>query len=94
MGFFCNDVVLFWIWFREHSIIACEGGGVSPIILMITIEASLRILSDLGRMAEVMEDARLNIVSVRDMFNIFDNILLITTKVFEQIGFSLCSICV
>ena len=39
---------------------------------MITIEASLRISSDLGRSAEVMEDARFNIVSVRERPNISD----------------------
>ena len=43
-----------------------------PIILMITIEASLRISSDLGMSAEVMEDARFNIVSVRERPNISD----------------------
>ena len=93
LGFFCNVKFLFLTWFCEHSTIACEGGGVSPIILIITIEASLRILSDLGIMAEVMEDARLNIVSVREMFNIFDDILIFQLKVFEQIELSLCSDC-
>ena len=39
---------------------------------MITIEASLRISSDLGMSADVMEDARLNIVSVRERPNISD----------------------
>ena len=73
-GFFCNDSFWDWTWFFcEHSIIACEGGGVRPIILMITIEASLRISSDLGMSAEVMEDARFNIVSVSERPNISDD---------------------
>ena len=76
-GFFCKDD------FCEHSTIASEGGGVRPIILMITIEASLRISSDLGMRAEVMEDARLNMVSVKEMFDISDDCWLIYLNFFR-----------